>query len=202
MADYVTLAQVKAELGDLGTDYDSLLGAKITRSSLKIDRITKRPYGFSLTAGVTSFFNGNASRTLFVPDLNALTTLSVKVGGTWATTYTAVPSTDYFLEPIDRRPGFPALWIDLTDYPRSQVTQFWEGKATVQVLGDWGWAATPVEIADVCLEMVIRSWRSRGAGQEDKSGADNLDQVMIPRGLSRESRDILSEFTYHRASFT
>src|SRR5438270_848910 len=99
MADYLTLAEVKAQsLLDLGTDYDAIIPIYITRASRMIDRATKRSYGFGLSAGVVNTFDGTDTKYLDVPDLSAVTQLRVKVGGTLGV-WTVCPSTDFFLEP-------------------------------------------------------------------------------------------------------
>ena len=50
MGDYLILSEVKEQLGDLGTDYDTFLGKLITRASRDVDRLTRQ--FFDLKAGV------------------------------------------------------------------------------------------------------------------------------------------------------
>lgn len=193
MGDYVTLAEVKEQLGDLGTDYDAYLGHLITRSSRDVDRLTGQ--FFDIQTGITRKYDGTHSRRLFLGNewpLIQVTSLSAA----WVTTQAqfTIPSTDYFLEPIKRRSGEPARWIELTDWP---VVFWWfpQGKQNVWVTGDWGWPAIPDEIKEVTLELVVRSWRQRGAGDSDQAGVTGLDLETVPRALSPRSNAILRKYT-------
>lgn len=221
MGDYVTLTEVKEVLQDLGTDYDTVLGKIITRASRDIDRLTGS--FFDTAAGLAKLFDGSdagrmfgyypdpwsgladvrpSGRMLFLPrawPLISVTTLRVKQ--TTNGTFVTVPSDDFFLEPAGRPAGYPARWIELSDIPASGVVSFGRGKRTVEVIGDWGWAATPDDIKEVCLELVARTWRQRGAGQSDQTGVTGLDTEEVPRALSPRSLAILMHHGYKQLDF-
>lgn len=211
MGDYVTLAEVKEMLQDLGTDYDTVLGKIVTRASRDIDRLTGS--FFDLLAGQTKTFDGldagrmfgyypdtwsgladvrPSGRMLFLPrawPLVSVTTLRVKQ--TTNGTFVTVPSSDYFLEPSSRPNDYPSRWLELSDVPASGVISFGRGKRTVEITGDWGWAATPDDIKEVCLELITRSWRQRGAGSSDLAGVPGLETEDVQRSLSPRSLAIL-----------
>jgi hypothetical protein len=194
MGDYLTLSEVKAQLVDMDTGSDAFLTSLITRASRDVDRLTGQ--FFDLSTSVTRTFDGDGSRILFLPwawPLNAVTTLTVKAGTNGSPQ--TVASTDYFLEPGGRPNGWPARWIELSDQSTSGYGYFGAGKRTISITGDFGWAATPDEIKEVCLELVVRGWRMRGSGDSEAIGLQGaigtFSEDNIPRSLSPRSIAVL-----------
>lgn len=194
--DYLTLAEVKDQLIDKGTEDDPWIGRLITRASRKIDGLTGR--FFYISSAVTRLFDGSGQRSIVVPDLVSVSLLRVKIGGT-AGAFTTIPSTQFFLQPADRRPDRPATALELSDMSTA-AWHFDPGFRTVEVTGDWGWAAIPDDIKEVCMEMVVRSFRNRASGDSDAPGLD-LEPSNIPRGLSRSSMEILENYGYRAMRF-
>lgn len=193
MADYVTLTDVHEQLGDLGTEYDTFLGKLITRSSRDIDRLTGQ--FFDLRSAQTLLLDGNGRRRLSLPTEWPLATLTtLQVGLFTGASLTTIPAGQWFLEPAGRPSGWPARWIELTDLP-TVIGYFPAGKRNVSLLGDWGWPATPEEIKEVALEMIVRGWRMRGSGDSDSAGIEGLDLETVPRWLSPRSFNILKKYT-------
>jgi hypothetical protein len=120
-----------------------------------------------------------------------VTTLKVRTGGEGSTQVT-VPSSDYYLEPANRISGEPARWIELGSGLSSGVTRFTAGKRTVEIAGDWVRSAIPSDINDVCIEMVIQQFRTRGLQlQTGASPFDGGDLEAAPRALSPRAIAIL-----------
>lgn len=193
MGDYVTLAEVKEQLIDLGTDDDTFLGKLITRASRDVDRLTGQ--FFDVKAGVTNLLDGSGRRRLMLsPEWPLVSVTTLTVAFFTGDTPRTIPAAEFFLEPANRPSGWPARWIELTDYP-TVVGYFPVGKRTVSITGDWGWPAIPDEIKEVCLELVVRGKRQRGAGDSDQAGVTGLDLEPVPRALSPRSWATLKKYT-------
>ena len=175
MASYATLAEAKAYLGDLGTEYDAVLTTILERSSRIIDRICNRRFDSVTELRVV---DGTGTRRVFVPDLAAITALRLRAEGD--AVWTSIAATGYALGPRAGRPERPALWIDLL--PDAPLTAFPRRYGTVEITGTWGWLAVPTDITEATIELAIQMWRSRGAGPED-IGIDAMTQQVAPRAL-------------------
>ncbi len=176
MASYASTAQVKAYLPDLGTDHDAVLGDIAERASRIIDRFTGRRFDTVVEARL---FEGTGTNRIFVSDLVSVSLVRVKQDGTVGTTWTTVPSTNYFLGP-PRRGEWPAQLVDVGI--TSTVSGFPLGYRTVEITGTWGWAAVPKDIEEATIELAVQMWRSRGSGA-DQYGIDAIQQQAIPRAL-------------------
>jgi hypothetical protein len=101
--------------------------------------------------------------------------------------FVTIPSTDHFLRPAahERTPGWPATELWLTDQPSSATSQFMAGYGTVRLTGTFGFAAVPPRIEEVCLNMVVKMWASRQAGQADLTGAGDSASSTYSPSLSR-----------------
>ena len=188
MAEYITLPEVKEALPDLGTDADSLLGKLIVQASARVDAFTQRSFGLTTA---TKTFNATDYPRLFVPDLVSVTTLTAKPGTTSAAV--TVPSTDFFLGPAGRRPGWPAQWIDLSDIPLGSIYSYSYGYNTVSITGVWGWPSVPDDIRNVTLEMVVRMWKARASGFSDE-GLGDIGGGQTSRYMTWEQRSTLENY--------
>jgi hypothetical protein len=198
MADYVTTAELKRLLPDKGTEDDTYLGEVITRASGEIDRLCGQP--FSNLGSQTKVFDGTNSRILMLPrawPLISVSSLQVKPGGE-GDVFQTVPTADYFLEPAGRLTGDPARSIELAVWNTGPVAFFPWGKGVVSIAGSWGWAATPNEIKEVCLEMAVRAYRTRGgrAGGGVSMGPDDVDD--LTRNLTPRAVAILRRHGYQQ----
>lgn len=201
MGDYTTLAKVKDRLADFqgDTTYDAILGDIITSCSREIDRITGS--SFDLSSGIVRLFDGTGTQALILPKpgFQTVTQLRIKVGGE-SGTWTVVAASDYFLDPATRPSGWPGQWISLSSSP-ANVSRFDTGKRTVEVTGDQGWTAVPPEVAQVALDEIVQSWRSRG-GNRDASG--DVAGLGAPGGawlFSRRSLSVLESYGYRAPMF-
>jgi hypothetical protein len=80
------------------------------------------------------------------------------------------------------------------------VRVFTAGKGTVEIVGTWGRVAIPADIKDVCMELVMRGFRERGAGGQEQP-IDGMTLDATPRGLSARALAILKAHGYQQAVF-
>jgi hypothetical protein len=93
-----------------------------------------------------------------IDDLVTLTELRTKSDddSTFDTVWTA---DDYQLEPLNGRvDGLPTSYTHIRavgDYLFSQ----WDGEATVEVTGTWGWSAVPIAVTQACVIQSSRIYK-------------------------------------------
>jgi hypothetical protein len=202
VGDYLTLAEVKEKLSDLGSEYDALLTTLIGQASRDIERLCNGQIFEPVTA-TTKTFDGSGTSKLILPwawPLVSVTTLKVRTGGE-GTTQVTVPAADFYLEPAGRPTADPARWIELGAGLNSGVRVFTAGKGTVEIAGTWGRAAIPGDIKDVCHELVIQAWRNRGQGASNLPGALEGELEMLPRGLTPRAIAILKAHGYQQGIY-
>jgi hypothetical protein len=91
---------------------------------------------------------------------------------------------DYFLRPSDqdRAPGWPAMWVYLSDkHPRRY---FAFGRDTISMTATCGWTAIPDDIIDVAVTTAVRAWHARQSGQADIVGNDENGSPLVSRYVS------------------
>lgn len=179
MGDYATLAQIKARLGDVGSDSDPLLTELAGDASRLIDRFTGRRFDVD-AVDVVRLMDGRGSDVLFTPDLASLTAVRVRSGKQQA--WRTVPVADVLLQPADRRSEWPALWIEIADEPSGTEAVFPKGDRTVELTGKFGWAAVPSDVKTACIDIAINLFRARGSGV-DPSGIDLVGQAPFARAM-------------------
>jgi hypothetical protein len=200
VGDYAALADVKARLPDLGTEYDTVLTSLLAQASRDIERMTGQVFE-KITA--TKVFDGTGKPTLILPwrwPVVTVTTLKIRTGGEGSTQVT-VPSSDYFLEPAGRGQDEPARWIELGSGISSGVTRFTAGKGTIEIVGDFGRSATPADINDLAIEMTIQLFRERGQGATNIANALEGELEALPRGLTPRAIAILKAHGYQQGIY-
>lgn len=190
MGDYITRANLKARyLPDKGTEDDAVLDAYITTASRIVDAMTGRG-SWDLRAGVTKTLDGSGSPNLFLADtLVTLTQARIRDG--MQSAWRVVTLTDVLLEPADRRPGEPALWLRITDVPAGSDVRWPKGARTCEITGDWGRATVRADIEEATAEIVLAMYRARGSGLENESVA-GLANTFVPRALPALAHRLLS----------
>ena len=201
---YCTLADVKLRLNISDTTDDTLLGEFITQASGWIESKTGRQ--FAPEDSITRVFDGiNAmenGRILLIPrGIRAITTLQngLYTGATLQT----IPSTDYFLQPSPyQEPGWPYTEVHMTDIPSSgnPAPYFAFGYSNISITGNFGWSATPSEINDIALSMVVSMWRARSAAGGETVTIGSTGERVIERALTYEQRLTLSRYTWRSIS--
>jgi hypothetical protein len=182
---YATTALVKARLfaaGVTDTADDTLIGTIVDQ----VNQFIESPQGcgriLAPAASATYLVDGNGLRRLYFPrGLRAVTALLI--GDYTGDTRDTIASTDYFLRPTatDRKPGWPAEWIELSNLPAGVHRVFHAGYETVSITGTTGWNAIPDDITDVALTTAVRAWHARQSGQADVIGNDETGAPVVSR---------------------
>ena len=105
--------------------------------------------------------------TLYLPGgVRSVTTLSLASGDQPDTGGTYTATTGYYLRPHehDRTAGWPATRIEL-----GSGSWFYYGRSTVQIVGKFGWASVPPDIAGIATSAVVRRFQAR---QSSSTGVD------------------------------
>jgi hypothetical protein len=199
---YATAALVKARLfaaGVTDTADDTLIGTICDQ----VNQFIESPQGCGrILAPVTSgtyLVDGNGLRRLFFPrGLRAVTEL--KIGDYTGDTRDVIAATDYFLRPTatDRKPGWPAEWIELSDLSTLTHRIFHRGYETVSITGTTGWNAIPDDIIDAALTTSVRAWHARQSGQADVIGNDETGAPLVSRYVSGYHWSILRAYRVRR----
>lgn len=228
--DYCSTGDVGIYLEQLttstSTTISAALGAMITRVSRQIDGYVGRRF-YTSTGDETRYFDGPRwNRDPYVPapglsywfgsqrfmpniDIVSITTLELANGTNNANNgstgiFTLIDSRDYSLEPMDRRDGFPALWLEMSDSPVGTYTSnafqwFSPGKNTIKITGKFGWGSTsstgiPDDIRECAIEMVVRMWKSRDVGFADVVGVDALGTATISKAMPYSVKSTLDQY--------
>ena len=190
MGDLCVKTDVHNRLQDLSTDYDTLLDELCTEASQIFHTETGRRFD-KTTA--TRYFSGTGRRTLFVPDLAALTSVRVRTNAqsAWRSlTLTPVEGDragDVLLGPQDRASGDPAGFLKIIDAVIGSDSVWPNGSATVEIAGDWGHATVPTDVKDACVELVVAMLRDRGVMP---SGGGDREAYFTPDGRIRTYPDL------------
>jgi hypothetical protein len=194
---YCSLDDVKQRLERTGDTTDDELFAEY------IDEATDYMSGYIgrslIDTALTHTFDGydaiHGGRCLLVP--RGVRSLSlVETSATTGGSFEAVTATDYLLRPTtqERSPGWPATELWLVD--NASLRTFPRGYANVRLTGEFGFSPIPRRIEEVALNLVVRMYASRQAGQSDMLGAGgDGGQPIVSSFLSRRDRDTLDKFT-------
>lgn len=206
MADALcTIAQVKARIFPAGvsdTNDDTLLTELVEEVSGWVEAYTGRK--LVPEAGATYRFDTSYGLVLRIPrGIRAITTLKVATshqpdsGGT----YTTVTSADYLLRPkaVDLPEGWPATEVH---FYRGAITgslsRFYDAQNGAEIVGDFGFAATPKDVEAVAIDAVVAAYQSRKNGASSVLGAD--DQALPPWsrffGRGSPQRGTLERYRY------
>jgi hypothetical protein len=180
---YATLAQVKAALRITDTVDDTLLEMAIESGSRAIDGYTNRSFFSSGTA--VRVFTPSDSYVTEIDDLVSLITLKTKSDddSTYDTTWTA---TDTQLEPLNGRvDGQPTPFTHIRAIGDYLFNQF-EGEATVEVTGVWGWPAVPISVTQATVIQASRIYKRL----DSPLGVAGISDIGIMRVSSRLDPDV------------
>jgi hypothetical protein len=152
--NYCTLAQVKGALRITDQIDDALLNTSIEAASRFIDGYTDRSFG-SAVAGTAIYIPTGRMDDLAVDDLTSITSIAIdeELDETFSTTLRPI---DFQPLPVNSRSGgipFPFSRI------RPQEDGYWPtayGRATVKVVGMFGWPATPVAVREAAILQASR----------------------------------------------
>ena len=151
-ADLCLLADLKAWLNISGISDDAMLQNLITRVSVTMQNWMNRTIPSAI---YTETRDGNGSDTLVMPNMPITDVASVTVGGT------AIPES-----PDGVQPGFVfGEWaVYLIGY------RFSTGRRNVQIVYTAGFASTPSDLAQACLEQCAYQYRAKGHIGQSSTG--------------------------------
>lgn len=178
---YCTLAEIKARLGITDTASDAILENVVEAVSRAIDHATGDRF-YVITAATYTFTPDYADwlPLPLAPGLRTVTTLKTDEDGdrAYETTWT---TTDYDLEP-ENAAAFGQPYRAIRVAPNG-TRAFPRGlRRSVQIAGDWGWAAIPDAINEACLLQSARLFRRKDAPFGVVGGGDLGEATVIPGG--------------------
>lgn len=193
---YATAAGLKARIFNDGTTVtadDTVLGTVCDQVNSYIETFTRRILAPVASADYLLDVPQATTKLYFPRGLREVS--AVTVGDYTGATKVALASTDYFIRPAvhDRIPGWPALWLHLSDTCTTR-SYFPEGFDIVKVTATTGWTAIPDDITEVALTAATRAWHSIQAGQQDIVGTDEMGRPLVSRFFS--ARDLGTLRTY------
>lgn len=224
MADYTTLAAVKAAMGKTIVDSDAVLSKVITAISRAIDNKCLRPDGFVAPAlASTRLFAGSGSGVLYIPDAAAITSVAIKANIT-DSAYVLQSSADWIPftgnaenPDFNRTPYtgimsaagagliFTGAWAsDEWSWPsgRRGLALSQRGRAatpTVQVTANWGYALTvPPEIEQACIIESARLFKRGQSAFADTLASAELGQLIQIAKLDPATIFLLEQGRYIR----
>jgi hypothetical protein len=152
--NYCTLAQVKGALRITDQIDDALLNTSIEAASRFIDGYTDRSFG-TAALGTALYIPTGRMDDLAVDDLTSITSIQIdeELDETFSTTLRPI---DFLPLPVNSRSGgipFPFTLI------RPQEDGYWPtayGRATVRIVGNFGWPETPAAVREAAILQASR----------------------------------------------
>ena len=186
MADYCTLADVKARLPESGlassTDYDDSITGIVTAASRSIDRLIGvwDDFFYPSTSDGTYYFNGNGDVEIFVDPFVTITSVSISEdGGVSSSDYVALSSSDWYGYPDNTT---PIMRLDM-DYLNGAYSYWPRYRKSIKVVGIRGHSATPpADVKEACIMQSVR-WFMRAkqayqvVGGNPDTGGFTFDQL-------------------------
>src|SRR3990167_10795946 len=197
MVGYCYLDDVKQRIDRTGDTTDDELFSEY------IDEATDYIRGYLgrdlIDTALTHTYDGSDAvrnrRCLLIP--RGVRSLSLlETAATTGASFTTVTAGTYFLRPTtqDRTPGWPATELWLSDVA-GNLTQFPDGYDNVRLTGTFGFATVPQRVQEVALNLVVRMYASRQAGQSDLIGSGGAGgSPMVSAFLSRRDKESLDSF--------
>lgn len=160
MADYITSAELKAQLAIGDTVDDTQIALAVTAGSRLVDTITHREFSTD-TSATARVFHPMTSCRAYIDDALEITAVAIGTGnGTYGTTLTV--NTEYWTLPLngvgdDNQTGWPTYAIE-TD---NRFTCAYNNRPTLQVTAKWGWPAVPDAVKQATMFLAARLFRLR-----------------------------------------
>lgn len=164
-----SLADVRQRLGLAATDTtsDEDLAEFIRQVTTDILGHTGREFIGSSADETRTFDVAEWGEVLRVPSgIRTITTLGIASSDQPDTAGTYTTTTSFYVRPLawDRTEGWPATRVEL-----GLGAYFYPGRSTVQIVGKFGWATVPPDIAGIATNAVVRRFQAR---QSSSTGVD------------------------------
>ena len=200
MADYVTVAEIKADMpdSDLDTlaDYDTVLSEMITAASRLIDREVGgwANYFDAPSTDSTRYFDGSGEEEQWIDPMVSLTSVSVaESGGRASSNYTDwTEDTDFYVWPYNYGEiGKPIEKLIVDNYSGSKGV-FNESPKAVKVVGKFGYSASPPDDIVQAVKIQTMRWFMRSKqGYQDAGASERLGQMLYVQELDPDVKRIL-----------
>lgn len=207
MADYATLAELKARLEKTLPDDDTVLSALITAASRAIDAFCNRPDGFvAPTIATARVYAGSGRAWQRIDECVEITLVEVKESAT-DDGYVAWTGADWIAfsgdpeQPDFNRTPYTAILCAAggaySVFTSGFMTQ--HGVPTVRVTAKWGYAVTvPPAIREACVIQAARWWKRGQSAWADTAGTPELGLLLYRRELDPDLKMILVTGRYVR----
>jgi hypothetical protein len=203
MADYVSVAEVKADLPDvdMGTleDYDYVLSEMITSASRLIDReVGGWPnYFIATTTDETRYFDGSGDIEQPIDPMTELTSVSVsETGGRAATDYTDwTEDTDFYVWPYNYASIGAPIQKLIVDNDSGDKGKFYAERKGVKVIGKFGYSTTvPADVKQAAKIQAMRWFMRSKQSYQDTSASERLGQMLYTQSLDPDVKRILQPY--------
>lgn len=195
---YTTRVRVKARLSITATDWDSQIDTVID----SVNAYIEGPQGCNrIVAPISSAtytLDGSGLTHLYFPKgIRAVTALSI--GDYTGDTKDLVDSADIFLRPLDqdRTPGWPALYLYLSDYPVSTTVArrvFPTARANVSLTCTAGFAAIPDDLSEMADAVASSTFHALEQGNQPIPNTDEQGRPIVARFFSGKDFDTLRAY--------
>lgn len=168
--DLTSTSAVKSFLQKSDSTQDTIIASLITRASVGIMRYTHRQFAPTESAATKVFAHEGGHMLDLAPyDLRVLTTLTT---ATETTSPAVVASTNYGLRPKPARDGV---------YQRVKLTTN-PGECEITVVGDWGFATVPEDVAHWCI-VTVAMWLRRDVQAFESTFSIDEQRLERPEAL-------------------
>ena len=208
MADYVTVAEIKADIPDSPlfdvTDdtYDTVLGNMVTAASRLIDRYVGGwdNYFYPSTDSQTRYFDGSGEEIQYIDPAVSITSVAVsESGGRASADYTTwTNDTDYFVFPYNYSSlGMPIMGLAVDNDSGSKGT-FGMTKKGVKVTGIFGYSVTPpADVEQACKIQAVRFFMRSKQGYQDAAANPSMGEMYYMKELDPDVKVLLQRYRVH-----
>ena len=183
---YATVADVKIYLRVTGAGDDVMLGDLLDRATKAIDNYCRRVF-VAVSASRYYTYDMVEGDTLWLD--NELYSVSALLNGDASAT--PITSTHYWLLPRNDPPYFQ---IKL----KSDTSWDFDTDGEVKITGMWGYSLTPpADIEHACVRLAAYYYKQRDAQVFDVTAQPDQGQLIIPKGIPADVKQILDRYVRH-----
>ena len=207
MADYVTVAEIKADIPDSPlfdvTDdtYDTVLGNMVTAASRLIDRYVGGwdNYFYPTTDSQTRYFDGSGEEIQYIDPMVSLTSVAVSDSGRAVSDYTTwTNDSDFFVSPYNHASlGMPIMSLVIDNDSGSKGT-WGKTRKGVKVTGVFGWSLTPpADVEQACKIQAVRFFMRSKQGYQDAAANPSMGEMYYMKELDPDVKMLLQRYRVH-----
>ena len=207
MADYVTVAEIKADIPDSPlfdvTDdtYDTVLGNMVTAASRLIDRYVGGwdNYFYPSTDSQTRYFDGSGEEIQYIDPMVSLTSVAVSDSGRAVSDYTTwTNDSDFFVSPYNHASiGMPIMSLVIDNDSGSKGT-WGKTRKGVKVTGVFGWSLTPpADVEQACKIQAVRWFMRSKQGYQDAAANPSMGEMYYMKELDPDVKMLLQRYRVH-----